>query len=275
MTEKHEIQNLLDLNLAFWIFRVLDLFDCGFVSDFDIRISNFVSLASGPVEDLKCLIEVAGDLVTGGDLDEIGLSLRASRHDEGTARVEVAARRRVEGAGHLAAEDDLLLLLVGMRRKGGGEEGFGVRVQRVGTELKALGYFHDLPQIHHSDLLADVRDRRQIVGDEQVAHTQPPLNLFQQTYDVRSDRDVQRGHRLIEHDEPCIGGESTGDGQPLALAAAELMGKEASHVRPETDQLQQLPDPCKYFFLRDALVGLDRLADDLTNTHAGAERAVR
>src|SRR5262250_245643 len=104
MTKKHEIQNLLDLNLAFWIFRV---------SDFDIRISNFVSLASGPVEDLKCLIEVAGDLVTGGDLDEIGLSLRASRHDEGTARVEVAARWRVEGAGHLSAEDDLFFLLVG------------------------------------------------------------------------------------------------------------------------------------------------------------------
>src|SRR5215813_8639547 len=179
MTKKHEIQNLLDLNLAFWIFRVLDLFDCGFVSDFDIRISNFVSLASGPVEDLKCLIEVAGDLVTGGDLDEIGLSLRASRHDEGTARVEVAARWRVEGARHLPAEDDLFFLLVGVGRKGGGEEGLGVRVERVGTELKALGYLDELAKIHHRDLLADVRDRRQVVSDEQIAHTQPRLNLLQ------------------------------------------------------------------------------------------------
>jgi hypothetical protein len=85
-------------------------------------------LASGLVEDLKCLIEVTGDLVARGDLDEIGLSLRAAWHDEGTAGVEVAARRRVEGAGHFSAEDDLLLLLVGMRRKGGGEEGLGVRV---------------------------------------------------------------------------------------------------------------------------------------------------
>src|SRR5262249_35431811 len=100
------------------------------------------------------------------------------------------------------------------------------------------------------------------------------LDLFQQADDVRSDRDVQRGHRLIEHDEPCISGESTGDGQPLALAAAELMGKEASHVRSETDQLQQLPDPCTYFFLRDALVGFDRFADDLSDTHAGAKCAV-
>src|SRR5262245_13379891 len=133
MTEKHEIQNLLDLNLAFWIFRVLDLSDFEFVSDFAIRISNFVSSASGPVEDLKCLIEVAGDFVIWGDLDEIGLSLGAARHDEGTVGMEVAARRRVEGARHLAAEDDLFSLLVGVRRQGGGEEGFGIRMERLAT----------------------------------------------------------------------------------------------------------------------------------------------
>jgi hypothetical protein len=37
------------------------------------------------------LIEVAGNLVTGGHFDEIGLSLGAARHGEGTAGVEVAA----------------------------------------------------------------------------------------------------------------------------------------------------------------------------------------
>jgi hypothetical protein len=30
-------------NSAFWIFRILDLFDCKFVSDFDIRISDLAS----------------------------------------------------------------------------------------------------------------------------------------------------------------------------------------------------------------------------------------
>src|SRR5262245_48765484 len=52
------------------------------------------------------------------------------------------------------------------------------------------------------------------------------------------------------------------------------MGKETGHVSSETNQLQKLPDPCTYFFLRDALVGLDRLPDDLADAHAGAERAV-
>jgi len=105
--------------------------------------------------------------VTWGHLDEVRFALGAARHDEGTARVKAATRRRVEGAGHLSAEDDLLFLLVGVRWKGGGEERLGVRVERVGTELQAVGHLHELPQIHHRDLLADVRDGRQIVGDEQ------------------------------------------------------------------------------------------------------------
>src|SRR5262249_58167995 len=104
-----------------------------------------------------------------------------------------------------------------------------------------------------------------------VINTERRWDVLKQTDDVCWDRDVQRRHRLIEHDEPRVGGQGAGDGQPLALAAAELMGKEASHVRSETDQLQQLPDPCTYFFLRDALVGFDRFADDLSDTHAGAK----
>src|SRR5262245_10401336 len=52
------------------------------------------------------------------------------------------------------------------------------------------------------------------------------------------------------------------------------MGEEADHVSSEADQLQKFPDSCAYFFRRDTLVSLDRFADDLSNTHARAQRAV-
>jgi hypothetical protein len=58
------------------------------------------------------------------------------------------------------------------------------------------------------------------------------------------------------------------------LASAEFVRKEAAHVRSETDQLEKLFDSPMYFFLRDALVGLDRFADDLSDTHARAKGAV-
>jgi hypothetical protein len=47
--------------------------------------------------------------------------------------------------------------------------------------------------------------------------------------------EVQRRHRLVEHDEPRMRGQGTGDGQALALPTAELMRKEARHVGPEAD----------------------------------------
>lgn len=43
MTEMDKIQNMLDSVSAFWIFRVWD-FDCEFVSDFVVRISNLDGL---------------------------------------------------------------------------------------------------------------------------------------------------------------------------------------------------------------------------------------
>jgi hypothetical protein len=74
------------------------------------------------------LVEVAGDLVPGGDLDQRWLSRRTLRHSEGAAGMEVAARGGMEGAGHLAHEDHLLFRLVGVRREGGGKQGLRVWV---------------------------------------------------------------------------------------------------------------------------------------------------
>jgi hypothetical protein len=39
--ERHKIQNILDSDSVFWIFRVSDFFVFEFVSDFDIRILDF------------------------------------------------------------------------------------------------------------------------------------------------------------------------------------------------------------------------------------------
>jgi hypothetical protein len=41
MIERHKIQNILDSDSVFWIFRVSDFFVFEFVSNFDIRILDF------------------------------------------------------------------------------------------------------------------------------------------------------------------------------------------------------------------------------------------
>src|SRR3989442_4644035 len=124
-------------------------------------------------------VEVAGDSVPGGQLDELRLLLGAAGHDEGAARVEMTAPRRVQGAGDLAGEHDLVPRLVRMRGKRRGEQRLGVGMERGRAELEAGGDLDELAQVHHGGLLAEVRHRRQIVRDEQVAHAEPALDLLQ------------------------------------------------------------------------------------------------
>src|SRR5262249_43849050 len=79
---------------------------------------------------LSLVPEVAGHPVTGGALLERGLLVLAdSRHlTDATARVEVAAGRRPDGARDVALQQDPLPLDLGVGDGHGGEERLRVRV---------------------------------------------------------------------------------------------------------------------------------------------------
>lgn len=67
----------------------------------------------------------------GADLAELGFLLGADLFCDGTARVEAAARGRVERAGHIPFEDGALALEVRVRDGNGRHQGLGVGMQRV------------------------------------------------------------------------------------------------------------------------------------------------
>ena len=46
--------------------------------------------------------------------------------------------------------------------------------------------------------------------------------------------------RLVEHDQSRVGGQRPGDGDPLALAAAELVREQVGDVRAQPDKLEHL-----------------------------------
>ena len=98
----------------------------------------------------------------------------AARHRVRAARVEAAAGRRVERARHLARQHDLLAPLVGMARQGRREQRLRCRdASARGASACASPRLDDLAEIHHRDLVAHVRDRGEIVGDEQVGQAEP------------------------------------------------------------------------------------------------------
>ena len=99
-----------------------------------------------------------------------------------------------------------------------------VRVERRLDTAPRAGRSPRPAQVHHHDPLAHVADDREVVPDEQVREPQPLLEVHQQSQDLGLDGDVERGDRLVEHDQLGLRRERTGDRDALSLAARELMG---------------------------------------------------
>ena len=76
--------------------------------------------------------------------------------------------------------------------------------------------------------------------DEHVGQVELVLQVLEQVDDLRLDRDVQRRHRLVGHDQLGPQRERAGDADALALAAGELVRVAVVVLRVQPDQLQQV-----------------------------------
>src|SRR5205814_9290582 len=85
----------------------------------------------------------------------------------------------------------------------------------------------------------DVPYHRQVVRDDQVGQTQLALQVVEQVDDLRLDRHVQRGDRLVGDDQLRPQGQGPGDPDPLPLATRELVRVPVVVLRVEPDQLQE------------------------------------
>ena len=85
---------------------------------------------------------------------------------------ELAARRRVDGAGDLALQTDTgrlpLDLDLRVRNGDGGQQRLGIGVEGVAVQLSGAGDLHDVAQVHHPYAVGDVLDHGQVVGDKQI-----------------------------------------------------------------------------------------------------------
>ena len=86
-------------------------------------------------------------------------------------------------------------------------------------------------------------DHGQVVRDEEEREAQLALQVLEQVDDLRLDRHVQRGDRLVGDDQLRLQGERAGDADALALAAGELVRVAVVVLGVEADDLQQLLDP--------------------------------
>ena len=81
----------------------------------------------------------------------------------------------------------------------------------------------DLAAVHHGDPVGHLGHHAEVVGDQHHARAGVGLQLAHQVEDLRLDRDVERGRRLVGDEQLGLGGQRHGDHHPLRLAARELV----------------------------------------------------
>ena len=140
--------------------------------------------------------------------------------------LEEAAALQREGDPHLAPfEDDRRVLgeRIGDALRLGGEQMLGIGMPRMPEQLLGDVVLLHLAALHHVDVVGELADDGQVVGDQDHRHAVALLQLLDQVEDLRLDGDVERGRRLVGDQHVGTVGERHGDHDALALAAGELV----------------------------------------------------
>jgi len=95
----------------------------------------------------------------------------------------------------------------------------GVWMLRRAEHLEHGATLDDAPQVHHCNLVRDVFNDRNVVGDEQVRQAKIALQGLEQVENLGLDRHIQRTRGLVAHQQPRPDRQRAGDGDALPLAS--------------------------------------------------------
>ena len=145
----------------------------------------------------------------------------------------------------------------------------------VGDQLKAVGQLDQLAQIHNTDAVGDMLDNAQVMRDKEVGQAHLLLQVLKHIDDLRLNRDIQRGDRLIADDELRVHSQRTGDADTLTLTARELVRVAVGMLTVQADTLQQGDDLVVALLGVGAqVVDVDALAHNVADRHAGVKARV-
>ncbi len=148
---------------------------------------------------------------------------------------------------------------------------------RIGEKLIDRCALDDLAGIHHCDLVADLGDHAEIVGDQDDCSAAGGLQFAHQVEDLRLQGDVKRGGRLVGDQKAGIAGQRHRDHHALAHAAGELVRILVDPLvgRGDVDAAQQLDGALARPSPRTTAMAQDRLDDLVSDGEARIERGHR
>ena len=107
------------------------------------------------------------------------------------------------------------------------------------------------------------------MGDENVGQAALCLQVLHEIEDLRLDRNVQRGDRLVADDKAGIQRQGAGDADALAAAAVQLVGIHIRHPAGKAHRIHQFLHLLLIFGRIGAgVIDLHRLPDNLRHAHS-------
>ncbi len=104
-----------------------------------------------------------------------------------------------------------------------------------GDEFRGA-FFDEFTVFENGNLIADVFNDGEIVGNEEVGEVKFFLEVHQKVDDLGLDRDIECTDRFVADDKLRFDGEGAGNADTLALATAKFVGEAAGVGRVETDK---------------------------------------
>ena len=118
----------------------------------------------------------------------------------------------------------------------GGEEPLSVGMGRVGGDEFGGAFFDEFTVFENRDLVADVFNDGEVVGDKEVSKVELFLEIHQEVDDLGLDRDIEGTDRFVADDKLRFDSEGAGNTDALALASAKFVGEAAGVCRVEADK---------------------------------------
>src|SRR6185437_167027 len=133
---------------------------------------------------------------------------------------DVAGPSRTAPGGHVRGLEHGAQVV---RVRGGGDEELGVRVRGTLGDVLGRPALDDLAAVHHQHLVGEVAGRGDVVRDVEQRQCKPGAQVIEQVEHLQPDGDVEHGYRLVGQQHGRLRGQGPGEGNPLALAAGQLV----------------------------------------------------
>src|SRR4029077_4711159 len=118
--------------------------------------------------------------------------------------------------------------------EGGCEKCTGVMTLGMREQLSCGTFLDHLAVSHHDQAACERRNNPKVMRNEEVGQVFPNLQIAQEIHDLRLDQHVEGGCRFVQNHERRFKNACACNGDPLPLAAGELVRVAESSIRIET-----------------------------------------